>query len=117
MEYLQKHKMNEIFEIIGAKLAVMKPDDPNAFIVSELSKISASKARGDKVMLFDEKDIRAMFQIFDITGRKFLTITQYERALSYVGIDTPTEPKPTVRQIDEQTFVNAMMAEINKRAI
>ena len=117
MEYLEKHKINMLFEIIGSKLAVLKPEDPNKFIVTELSKIASSKGRGESVLLFDEKDMKTLFQIFDITGRKFLTSPQYVRALSYVGVDKPTEPMPTVKEINEETFVKAMMAEVSKRGV
>jgi hypothetical protein len=117
LEYLDKHNINQLFEIIGSKLAVLKPEDPNAFIVAELSKIAAAKGRQESVHLFDEKDMATMFSIFDITGRKFLTQPQFVRALSYVGIDKPTEPMPPVKQIDEATFVKAMMTEITKRSV
>jgi len=115
--YLDKNNIPTLFEILGSKLAVLKPEDPNAFIVSELSKISAMKTRGESVTLFDASDVKTMFEIFDITGRGFLNQAQYLKALCYVGIEKPSQPLPESPQLDKDMFVKFMMAEINGRAI
>lgn len=117
--YLTKHKIPEIFEILGSKLAMLKPDDPNAFILAELSKMSAMKGRGETVTLFDESDIKTLFAIFDITGKGFVSKQQYLRALNYVGIDKPSKVpvESIVDQLDEATFVKNIVSEINSRGI
>jgi len=116
MEYLSKNKIPEIFEILGSKLAILKPSDPNAFIIEELSKMTATKKRGESITLFDEADIKTLFSVFDLTGRGFVSKTQYMRALNYVGIDNPTT-EMTLEQLDEMTFCKSIMNEIQKRAI
>ena len=115
--YLEKNKVGLLFEILGSKLAVLKPDDPNEFIISELSKMSSVRARGEKVTLFNEKDVSTMFNIFDITNRGFLTQAQYIRAVNYVGIEKPSLPVPEAELIDKETFVKHLTAELNTRAI
>ena len=37
--YMEKHKVLKLFDILGAKLAKEKPDDPNEFLVKEIEKI------------------------------------------------------------------------------
>ena len=69
LAYLQKHKLISLFEILGAKIATEKPDDPNAFLLAELSKAQVMSSRGQPVALFQEKDIEVMFGVFDLTGR------------------------------------------------
>ena len=55
LAYLQKHKLLQLFEIIGAKIACEKPSDPNAFMLAELSKAQVMASRGQPVALFQEK--------------------------------------------------------------
>lgn len=77
MKYLNEHKVLRLFDILGAKIAYLKPEDPNAFIVSELNKISAMMSRNQHVTLFTEQDLEIMYGVFDITSRGFLTQDQY----------------------------------------
>ena len=78
-----------------------------------------------QVTLFSESDISTMFSIFDITGRGYVTQTQYHRgkysrylikllflirilALNAVGIEKPALAIPTVDKISKGTFVDFM---------
>ena len=49
LAYLEQHKLLRLFNILGAKLACEKPEDPNAFLLAELSKASVMAARGQPV--------------------------------------------------------------------
>lgn len=49
LAYLEQHKLLRLFNILGAKLACEKPDNPNAYLLSELSKASVMQARGQPV--------------------------------------------------------------------
>ena len=49
LEYLEKHRLLQLFELLGAKIAFVKPEDPNAFLSSELLKVSAMMTRGQPV--------------------------------------------------------------------
>ena len=44
-----QHFLTLRFQLLGAKIAVMKPEDPNAFLVAELKKIQITKAKGQPV--------------------------------------------------------------------
>jgi len=49
LAYLEQHKLLRLVNILGAKLACEKPEDPNAFLLAELSKASVMAARGQPV--------------------------------------------------------------------
>lgn len=38
-EYLEQHKVLKLFNILGSRLAKEKPDDPNEFLLQELTTI------------------------------------------------------------------------------
>ena len=77
LEYMKKHKITKLFDILGSKLAREKPDDPNEFLLTELKKIQELKSIDQPVTLFTEDDIEVMFSIFDLTGRGFVDKAQY----------------------------------------
>lgn len=106
--YLEQHKLIRLFGILGAKLASEKPEDPNAFLISELSKAAVMSARGQPLALFGDKDIEVMFGAFDITNRGYVTQLQYLKALNACGIETPALKTPVGDQIDKKTFVAYM---------
>lgn len=112
LAYLQKHKLIQLFEIIGAKIACEKPSDPNAFMLAELSKAQVMASRGQPVALFQEKDIEVMFGVFDLTGRGYVNLAQYMKALEAVGIAAPALKTPAGDRIDKKTFVAYIMAEV-----
>ena len=112
LAYLQKHKLISLFEILGAKIATEKPDDPNAFLLAELSKAQVMSSRGQPVALFQEKDIEVMFGVFDLTGRGYVNQTQYHKALEAVGIPQAALKTPIGDKIDKKTFVAYIMAEV-----
>lgn len=128
MNYLNKHKVLKLFDILGSQLAKEKPDDPNEFLIAELTRIMEKKSAKEPVSLFTETDIENMFAIFDLTGREYVTQVQYRKgklssaainlhstpydllavlskALNAVGIEIPTLPIPEGDQIDKATFV------------
>ena len=111
MAYLEKHNLLRIFDHLGAKLASEKPVDPNAFLISEISQIIAAQKQSQPVTLFKEKDIDALFTVFDITNKGILTTEQYKQALEYVGVRENKFPIPP--SIDRKAFVKSLMEEIS----
>lgn len=111
-EYMEKQKISKLFDILGSKLARMKPEDPNEFLLKELKDISHLKATDQPVSLFTEADIETMFSIFDLTNRGYVTQTQYMKALSAVGIETPRLPAPAEQQINKAKFISHIYAEV-----
>eukprot|EP01006_Ploeotia_vitrea_P000596 TRINITY_DN103325_c0_g1_i1.p1 TRINITY_DN103325_c0_g1~~TRINITY_DN103325_c0_g1_i1.p1 ORF type:complete len:141 (+),score=10.07 TRINITY_DN103325_c0_g1_i1:25-447(+) len=117
LDYLEKHKLLQIFELLGAKIAMSKPNDPQDFLLQELSKVSALLQRGQPVTLFTEKDIQTMFGFFDITGKGTVSLQQYFKALNACGIDYPELSVPETDPIDKKTFVKFVMAEVMNKAL
>ena len=108
IEYLEKHKLMRLFDILGAKLVYDKPEDPNAYLLAELNKVVGMVSRKQPVLLFSEQDINTMFTVFDITNRGYLNQAQYTKALNAVGINQPYLKRPIGDQIDRKTFVTSM---------
>ena len=117
LAYLEQHNLLKIFDYLGAKLASEKPSDPNALLVSELTAIMHATARGNPVTLFSEKDVDALFSVFDITNKGVLSIDQYNQALVYVGVKINKFPLPSTDTVDRKTFVKMVLDEINAVAI
>ena len=115
MTYFEKHKVLQTFEYLGSKLACERPSDPNSFLVAEISKILASQARSQKVSLFSESDLVSLFSVFDLTGKGYLSKSQFFRALDYVGVDNRKIEVP--EQIEKLNFVKLILAELSKTSI
>jgi len=110
--YLEQHKLLRLFDVLGAKLAVAKPENPNAFLLTELNKISALVARDQPVTIFSEQDLEIMFQVYDITKRGYVTQAQYTTALAAVGVETPRFARPVGEKIDKKAFVSCLYQEV-----
>lgn len=180
VEYLEKHNLFRLFDILASKLVYVKPADPDAFLVAELTRVASLRTSGQpvgwrefnlnsmgifihawyvfnclcwvqhenvcweikfclfvclfQVTLFTEQDISAMFAVFDITNRGYLTQAQYLKgyitffspyfplhfpnlslfsALNAVGVKSPVLETPTGDIIDKKTFVAYMWVSIN----
>lgn len=87
LEYIEKHNINKLFEILGSELAQHKPDDPNNFLLLRLQKFKDMKTKDDPVTLFTEKDIDVMFSIFDLTGRGYVTPSQYMKGETFCEVE------------------------------
>lgn len=44
LQYMDKHKIKILFDILGCRLARDKPENPNEFLVNELQKIQQQKS-------------------------------------------------------------------------
>lgn len=51
MKYLNDHRLLALFDILGARLAKEKPENPNDFILEELNRVSQMKANGQPVRI------------------------------------------------------------------
>lgn len=71
-----------IFQLLGARLAFAKPENPNAFLKEELERIQKKQAANEPVTLFSEEELQNMFSIFDLTGRGYVTHVQYDKGTS-----------------------------------
>jgi hypothetical protein len=51
--YLHENNLYRLFDILGARLAYFKPEDPNAFLVAELNRIKNAKEAGQPVSVMN----------------------------------------------------------------
>ena len=77
IEYFDKYNVLSLIEFLGTKLTSEKPNNPNEYLILELSKLIASRSRQTIVSLFNEKDIRTLFSTFDLTNRGYLNKIQF----------------------------------------
>ncbi|ESO95707.1 hypothetical protein LOTGIDRAFT_203816 [Lottia gigantea] len=95
VNYLDKHKIMELFNNLTSQLIYQRPDDPKKFMIENLEKLQKSKQ--SKVHcnnLFDDSNIRSVFGMLDPTGKGHITVKQYREAMETLGIkkfsQTPT---------------------------
>lgn len=72
-EYAKKHNVNELFSHFLQLLMYYRPEDPRAFLVSEIQKM---RDNSSSTSLFTEKDLETMFQLIDLTKQKWITVQQ-----------------------------------------
>mmetsp|Transcript_39188 Transcript_39188/g.85253 ORF Transcript_39188/g.85253 Transcript_39188/m.85253 type:complete len:215 (-) Transcript_39188:393-1037(-) len=77
-EYLLKHRVLSLFEMMTAALLYYKPEDPKQFLVDRLVKLKC----GNGEPFFLDNDLKTMFSMFDITGRGTITIDQCNAAMA-----------------------------------
>jgi len=109
-KYLKEHKVIELFEELGAKLLVNKPDDMNGFLEKELREMKKAGEEGEKRTFFSEKDISTMFSMFDPTGKGSISQSQYANALRSLGV---SDPQQEVKgEVDRETFETSVRKEL-----
>merc|ERR1711976_796506 len=86
-QYLQKHKVVELFDNLTAQLIYNEPSSPKEFLIEALEKLQKSRmTKRDFPCLFDESNINSIFGMLDPTGRGFITLQQYREGLLTIGI-------------------------------
>jgi hypothetical protein len=63
-----------------AQLLYHKPTDPRAFLVQQLELLKVSR----QPSLLNRRDLSAMFHMFDVTGRGYVTAEQADNALATI---------------------------------
>jgi hypothetical protein len=78
--YLQQHSLHAVIQGCIAQLLYHKPTDPRAFLVQQLELLKVSR----QPSLLNRRDLSAMFCMFDITGRGYVTAEQADNALGTI---------------------------------
>ena len=89
MEYLEKHNIYQLIDVIGASVFYNRPDNPVQFIIDELQalqriKQSASEP-GHATTMFTDADLDTLFSMF---SKKMDTITG-EQAITGLRVHLP----------------------------
>lgn len=77
-DYLDKHKIHDLFANITSHLVFKKPDDPKESIVEYLEKLRKSKlANLTPPSLIEDTNLQSMFGMLDPSGKGYITYKQY----------------------------------------
>ncbi|NXU51245.1 EFC10 protein, partial [Turnix velox] len=88
-EYLERHRLPELFQRLSELLLYYRPENPREFLLEVLEKVKAGKeAEGEYPFLMDETNLEAMFQLLDVVGQGRITAAQYREALKTLGLST-----------------------------
>lgn len=72
-EYAKKHNVNALFSHFLQLLMYHRPENPRAFLVSEIEKM---RDNSTSTSLFTEKDLETMFELIDLTKQRWISVQQ-----------------------------------------
>ena len=76
--YLEKHKINELFANITSHLVFNKPENAKESIIEYLEKLKKAKqANINPPTLFEETNIQSIFGMLDPSGKGHISYKQY----------------------------------------
>ncbi|KAA6364232.1 MAG: hypothetical protein EZS28_040241 [Streblomastix strix] len=113
MEYIEKHGLIQLFEIISQSLFYYRPEDPRAFVIEQLQAIINLRGSADSnkklPSLYTDHDIETLFSLFAKNSEN-VTAAQVKSACEAVGLHnyktlgTPTISKEAfIEYIRERT--------------
>ncbi|KAL5014617.1 hypothetical protein ScPMuIL_008887 [Solemya velum] len=86
-EYLQKHRIIELFNNLTSQIIYQRPEEPKKFMIEQLERLKkAQRTNIDYPCLFDDSNIQSVFGMLDPTNTGFITLEQYEAAFTTLGI-------------------------------
>merc|ERR1711893_61559 len=86
-DYLEEHRILELFDNLTAALIYSQPSNPKEFLIEQIEKLQKSqKTKLDYPCLFDETNIQSIFGMLDPTSQGYITLQQYREALTTLGI-------------------------------
>ena len=112
-DYIEKNKINKLFEELGTALLFHKPNDPKAFLIKLLGEIKQKKEETMSTSIFNDVDLRAIYGMYDWEKKGSITGEQFTQALGNIGCANAAAPEGT---IDLDTFVTAAKAELKKNS-
>ncbi|KAL3853651.1 hypothetical protein ACJMK2_017181 [Sinanodonta woodiana] len=103
-EYLEKHRILELFNNVTSKLIYHRPEDPKLYMIDMLEKLEKSRTnKQEHPCLFDDSNIEAVFGMLDPTHTGMITLQQYTEALTTLGV-TQFDPNPEGYETDSINF-------------
>jgi len=111
-DYIKKHRVDDLFQELGARLVYERAEDPNQHLLTVLEEIKANRGSSKPTPFFTNDDIITLFEMFDPTGRGEITQSQYYQALKSIGVDTPTVTVPKMMKIDRSYFCKCVGEEV-----
>uniref|UniRef100_A0A667Y004 Si:dkey-42p14.3 n=1 Tax=Myripristis murdjan TaxID=586833 RepID=A0A667Y004_9TELE len=78
-DYLEKHKIIELFDNLTSMLFFHRPENPREFLIEKLEQLRSSKLRRvPGPSLFDSSNVDALFGILDPSNQGHITFAQYK---------------------------------------
>mmetsp|Transcript_5163 Transcript_5163/g.12417 ORF Transcript_5163/g.12417 Transcript_5163/m.12417 type:complete len:133 (+) Transcript_5163:53-451(+) len=115
-EYLEQHNIRGLFKHLSTKLLFAKPEDPKMFLVDELRKVYDCQKDNQPIpSMFEDKDLVAMYGMFDVTGSGKISHKQVAQAMRNLGIDD--YEAPSEEKVDLATFKAIAREELDKIAL
>ncbi|PIK62828.1 putative EF-hand calcium-binding domain-containing protein 10 [Apostichopus japonicus] len=116
-DYLQQHKIMELFDNLTAQLVFNRPDNPKEFMANYIQTLKESRtANMNFPCIFDETNIGSVFGMLDPTKKGFITFAQYKEAMvtmGCVGYDT-SPPGAEQDCISQDTFTREVKDSLSR---
>nr|CCA22430.1 sporangia induced hypothetical protein [Albugo laibachii Nc14] len=110
--YIEKHRINAVFEELMAQLLFHQPDNPRQFIKTYLT--NAKQNGLTQLLLIQEKDLNAMFTAFDVNELGYVTREQHHEAIKTLGIQPAYNIPEAVTTINRSLFIRNLGQELKK---
>ncbi|ELU00681.1 hypothetical protein CAPTEDRAFT_78788, partial [Capitella teleta] len=95
LEYLKTHKIEELFHNMTSQLIYNEPSAPKEFLIETLEKLQKSRTtKMEYPCLFDESNINSIFGMLDPVNKGYITLQQYEEAMTTLGIQNFDQRPP-----------------------
>ncbi|KAL2920021.1 hypothetical protein HK105_200087 [Polyrhizophydium stewartii] len=118
--YMERHRIHDAVLQLAAAVLIDRPQNPREFMVRRLEGMRVARARAQNHVLFSRDNLVALFKIFDVTGRGYITIDQYKegacRPMATLGA-SKYNPKPLgygVNRINVDSFADEAMTALRK---
>ncbi|KAG4099174.1 hypothetical protein H8356DRAFT_1668437 [Neocallimastix lanati (nom. inval.)] len=113
--YLDQNQIPEIITQLTTMLFYTQPSNPKKFLINKLTHIKDKKL--DAYTYFTEENLKALFKIFDVTDKGYISNKQYLCAMKDIGVKNINET-PDGSQYDAiscDTFVKEGMTGLSKK--
>ncbi|ORX84016.1 hypothetical protein BCR32DRAFT_266591 [Anaeromyces robustus] len=113
--YLEQHKIPEIIQQLTTMLFYIQPENPKKFLIDKLIHIKEKKL--DAYTYFTEENLKALFKIFDVTEKGYISTKQYLCAMNDIGVKNINEtPEGSqFNAISCDVFVKEGIAGLNQK--
>ncbi|CAF0725965.1 unnamed protein product [Adineta steineri] len=86
-DYLQTHRIPELFHNLSASLVYNKPEDPKAFMIDYLEQLKKARITGEALpSLVQDTDLTSIFRMLDPAGHGHITYSQYSSTMEALGL-------------------------------
>ncbi|CAF1421367.1 unnamed protein product [Rotaria magnacalcarata] len=116
-DYLQIHRIHELFHNLSASMVYNRPEDPKAFMIDYLEQLKKSRATGLAFpALVQDTDLTSVFRILDPVGLGHITYSQYASTMENLGITkyNTTPVGKDADQISSETFCQEAKKRLNE---